>query len=258
MQKNKISHWNKGILIAWFLVAILIASWIIPITRLFWNYLDAMTYLSLHSFFLQTDFSQKFWAIMNSRIADNTSHAIFILIFLRYIFIPNGQLLKKRIFKVIYVLLAVVLSVLLSKGIQSEISNHFSIKRDSPSLVLGYDVALSKVLPGLENVKDSSQRSFPGDHAMTLCLLCGFIFWLTRSFFLRSVGLLAMLFFIVPRLISGGHWLTDLIMGSFPIAIFALAMWTSLYAFLEKIFTKKETLLILKEPHTKTKTNSGL
>lgn len=252
MQKNKINHWNKSILIAWVIVSILIVSWLIPLTRLFWDYLDAVSYLFLHRFFLQTDVSQKFWAVMNSRIADNMSHAIFILIFIRYLFTHNQQAIKKKVLKVLFVFLTVILSVVLSKGIQSELNNHISIKRDSPSLVLGYDVALSKVLPGLENVKDASQRSFPGDHAMTLCLLCGFIFWLTKNKLLRIAGVILTLFFIMPRLISGGHWLTDLVMGSLPIAILALTVWTSLYAFLEKTFTKKKTLSMLKEPLPKT------
>ncbi|PWU06336.1 MAG: hypothetical protein C5B43_01905 [Verrucomicrobia bacterium] len=247
MQKNKISNWSKAIIIAWIVITGLVISWLVPLTRLIWDYLDAITYLSLHSSFLQTEFSQKFWAVMNSRIADNASHSIFILIFLYSIFKNNGELVKKKTCKVLFILLTTVLSVLASKGIQSELSKHFTIKRESPSLVLGRDVALSQVLPNLKNVKDASQRSFPGDHAMTLFLLYGFIFWSIKSIPLRLIGILAMLFFILPRLISGGHWLTDLIMGSLPIAVLAFTVWTILYKALEKFFTRKKSLDILKE-----------
>jgi membrane-associated phospholipid phosphatase len=100
---------------------------------------------------------------------------------------------------------------------------------------------LSEVLPGLENVKDASRRSFPGDHAMTLFLLCGFIFWLTKSIPFRIVTVVVTVFFTLPRLISGGHWLTDLLMGSLPIAIFALTIWISVYSVLENYFTKSKT-----------------
>lgn len=239
MQNSKINNWDKGILIAWGIACLLIISWIFPVTRMLWDFVDGFTYLFLHSYFLQTDFSQKFWAVMNSRIADNFSHAIFILILVRYIFVENGQEKKKKLRKVMFVLVSVVVSVLISKGVQSELSKHYSIKRDSPSLVLGHEVALSEVLPGLENVKDASRRSFPGDHAMTIVLLCGFIFWLTKSFPFRIVAVVVGLFFIMPRLISGGHWLTDLIMGSLPIAIFALMVWTGFFRFVKSSLLKR-------------------
>lgn len=207
---------------------------------MFWDYMDAMTYLSMHAFFLKTDFSQKFWAIMNSRIADNTSHALYILILVRYVFSDEGRYIKRRSFQALFVILAVVMSVIVSKGVQSELSNHFSIKRDSPSLVLSYDVKLSTVLPGLENVKDASRRSFPGDHAMTLLLLCSFIFWLTNRISFRIITLFVTVLFIMPRLISGGHWFTDILMGSLPIAMFALTLWISVYSVLVKYFVKKD------------------
>lgn len=241
MQKTISNNAYKGVLIASVFSFILILSWLLPATRLFWDYLDASTYLWMHHFFLQTDFAQKFWAVMNSRIVDNLSHALFILILVRYIFSNNAQFVRKRTGQVIFILTAVVLSVLISKWLQHELTNYMSIKRDSPSIVLGYDVALSQVLPGLENVKDLSKRSFPGDHAMTLILLCGFIFCFIKKTGFRIVASIAALFFLMPRLISGGHWLTDLIMGSLPIAIFALLIWLPIYPLLSNIFNRKKT-----------------
>ena len=60
------------------------------------DYLDAVTYLFLHSFFLKTDFSQKFWAVMNSRIADNLSHVIYVLILIGYVFSDNRRFISKK------------------------------------------------------------------------------------------------------------------------------------------------------------------
>lgn len=230
---------RKGILIAFTIACLLIVSWLIPATRLLWDYLDAMTYLSMHHFFLQTDSAQKFWAVMNSRIADNLSHALFILLFVRYIFSDKAQFTRQRTVQVLFILTAVILSVLISKSVQHELANHISIKRDSPSIVLGREVALSQVLPGLENIKDASSRSFPGDHAMTLMLLCGFIFCFINKTGFRIVAVLLAIFFLMPRLISGGHWLTDLVMGSFPIAIFALTFWLLVYSLLLKFINRK-------------------
>lgn len=241
MHKNISTNSYKGVLIAFVISCLLIVSWLIPITRLFWDYIDAMTYLWMHHFFLQNDFSQKFWAVMNSRIVDNISHALFILILVRYVFSDNAQYVRKRAWQAAFIIIAVILSVLISKWVQHELSNYTSIKRDSPSIVLGYEVALSQVLPGLDNVKDASRRSFPGDHAMTLFLLCGFIFCFIKKPGFQIVAAILTIIFVMPRLISGGHWLTDLIMGSLPIAIFALTVWLGIYSLLLKFIDRKKS-----------------
>ncbi len=229
---------NK-VLIAFVISCCLVVTWLIPVTRLFWDYLDAMTYLTMHHFFLQGEFAQKFWAVMNSRIVDNVSHLLFISLFVVYIFSDKGKFIRERVGQVVFILVAVVLSVLISKGVQHELSNHMSVRRDSPSVVLGHEVALSKVLPGLKNVKDMSSRSFPGDHAMTLMLLCGFIFCFIQKTGFRVMGVVFAMIFMMPRLISGGHWLTDLVMGSLPIAIFALMVWLGVYGLLLKMIDRK-------------------
>lgn len=240
MKENVLNGSCKGVLIAFVISCLLVVSWLIPVTRLFWDYLDAMTYLSVHHFFLQGEFGQKFWAVMNSRVADNVSHFLFISVLIWYIVSDKGKFIRQRTGQVAFILVAVVLSVLISKWVQHELSNHMSIKRDSPSIVLGYEVALSKVLPGLKNVKDASSRSFPGDHAMTLMLLCGFTFCFVKKTGFRVAAIVIAIIFMMPRLISGGHWLTDLIMGSLPIAIFALMLWLGVYALLLKIISRKK------------------
>lgn len=225
----------KPLLFANLIAILLLLSWLFPLTRPLWDYLDALTYLHFHHFFLQTEFWQKFWAVMNSRIVDNLSHTVFILILIAYIFSDKAQYIRKRTLQSLFVLFAVITTILISKYIQHELATHTSIKRPSPGLVLGHTITLSKVLPNLKNVKDASQRSFPGDHAATLILLTGFIFCLTKNITLRTLALLATLLFTLPRLISGGHWLTDILMGSFPIAIFALTLWLLLYSLTEKL-----------------------
>lgn len=228
-------NWRKLVLGASILSFILIVTWITPASRAFWGFIDAVCYNCLHAFFLKTDVFQKFWAVMNSRIGDNASHVIFTLLFVIYIFKESkNRWLRTR--QVAFIYIAVILSIISSNVIQSQLAKIISIKRDSPSLVLGHKVALSKVLPELKNVKDSSRRSFPGDHAMTLILLTFFIFLITKNPIIRAIAVIDSIIFILPRLISGGHWITDIIMGSFPIAILAFALWMVMFSLVRKSF----------------------
>jgi len=206
-------------------VLLLLVSWIIPGTHYYWDLADAAFYKFVHGFFLKTQGEQVFWAVMNSRNGDNLSHALTVSILLYYIFWDQKGQKLKRAKQVLFIVFAVVASIIISKGVQGFIAERVSIKRDSPSLVLGHQVVLSEVVDGLENVKDTSRRSFPGDHAMTLILLSLFIFTYCKQWYLRVLTVVNALFFMMPRMISGGHWLTDALMGSIPIAFFAFAFW---------------------------------
>lgn len=223
--KTKESLFRSRSLYALIIAILLLLSWSVPHIHYFWDRIDEYTYKGLHAFFLQTESLQRFWAIMNSRIGDNTSHALFFLLFIRYIFSDNGIYIKKRLKQVAFILTAVVISIITSKSVQSFIAERVSIKRNSPSLVYGHTVLLSEAYPELKNIKDSSRRCFPGDHAMTLFLLIGFIFHYIKKPKLCLIAVFASIIFILPRLISGGHWITDAIMGSFPIAVFFYVIW---------------------------------
>ena len=92
-------------------------------------------------------------------------------------------------------------------------------------------------------VKDHSRKSFPGDHATTAVLFTCFVYYLMGW----RLGLLATLyaiFFCLPRLIVGAHWLTDILLGSSLIAISvsSLIMGTPIgngvFRFFEKVILK--------------------
>lgn len=225
----------------------LLISWFIPFTEKIWNNLDITTYKTLHYGLLKTDFSQKFWAIMNARITDNFSQALMLIILVRYTFIASSKLKRStRARHVIFIILTTVTSVIISKTAQSQLTEYISIKRDSPSIVHGHSVALSTVLPGLENVKDSSRRSFPGDHAMTLFLFALYGLYFIKNHFLKFLPFILAIFFSLPRIISGGHWLTDTLMGSFPIASLFFILWITLAQKLHLITEPEGNLTIKK------------
>jgi membrane-associated phospholipid phosphatase len=86
----------------------------------------------------------------------------------------------------------------------------FSDGRLSPSLVLEPVYKLTELVPWI-TAKDASSRSFPGDHATVLLLFSVFM----HVFCGKSYKLLYLLvvIFTLPRLVSGAHWLTDVLIG---------------------------------------------
>lgn len=101
-----------------------------------------------------------------------------------------------------------------NKGI---VTNFFHFKRHSPSIIYDNVTLLSEKISFI-TVKDKSKSSFPGDHATTAILFAIF----SRYFMGKKLGFFASLyavFFCLPRLICGAHWATDIIMGSYVIAL---------------------------------------
>lgn len=61
--------------------------------------------------------------------------------------------------------------------------------------------------------KDWSSTSFPGDHGMMLLI---FTFYMLRYFGKKAfaASLFVVIVFSMPRIMSGAHWLTDVVVGS--------------------------------------------
>jgi Kdo2-lipid A phosphotransferase len=82
------------------------------------------------------------------------------------------------------------------------------------------------------STKDDSSKSFPGDHGTTALLFAASFSYLAGW----RLGLLASLyaaFLCMPRLITGAHWLSDVIVGSGTITILFLS-----WAFCTPLFVK--------------------
>ena len=115
--------------------------------------------------------------------------------------------------------------------------------RESPSVVLSDTIRLSEAIPWLK-IKDSSHWSFPGDHAFIVLQWAAFIaFFCGRRYGIAAY--ISSLFFILPRLIAGAHWISDTIAGSFALTciFMAWATATPLYAFIMHYLEKFSTFL---------------
>jgi membrane-associated phospholipid phosphatase len=69
--------------------------------------------------------------------------------------------------------------------------------------------------------KDASKDSFPGDHGLMLLIFTGFML---RYFGKKAFGIAIIIFliFIMPRMMIGAHWFTDIFVGSLSIALVCL------------------------------------
>lgn len=89
----------------------------------------------------------------------------------------------------------------------------FEMKRESPSLALGTSAELDDIYPEWWDIKIISHNSFPSDHA-TAFLLVTVLLWRFAGW-RWGVFMLALLpFILLPRLMIGAHWLSDMVVGS--------------------------------------------
>ena len=107
---------------------------------------------------------------------------------------------------------------------------NLSIPSLGPTLVVDDSVRLSQEIPWMK-IKDDSSKSFPGDHGTTALLFAASFSYLAGW----RMGILATLyaaFLRMPCLITGAHWLSDVLVGSGTITIIFLswAFCTPLFA----------------------------
>lgn len=210
----------RTIFIPLFIVFLIFASWLNPLTRPYWDALDLKTFTFLNTWVQTNPFWQNFWAFTGHRAMD-WIHDIVMLLFFFFNIKWSSELLKKRkIAEMIFSILFVALIICMVNGLFFPEFIH--APRKSPTMVDKTAFRLSSVIDWIK-VKDHSRKSFPGDHATTAVLFACLIFHLMG----KRAGVLATLyaiFFCLPRLITGAHWLTDNLIGSASIAIVATSL----------------------------------
>jgi membrane-associated phospholipid phosphatase len=200
--------------------------------------MDQGTFLALNGTMKNNPVMQVIWGIGNHRAFDLFAAAWMVLLFIIY-FILNPRN-EKRVVLVKFGLYMTVTLLLVS--LISELAIHF--QRLSPSATEGLRER-AVMLPDLNDlitwkVKVSSNNSFPGDHAMVLMFIGSYIIWRLRSWYGWAAAF-GMIVFALPRLAGGGHWLSDILVGSlfFYLCFFPLFMLRPL---------RERTLVLLEKP----------
>ncbi|MBF5059517.1 phosphatase PAP2 family protein [Candidatus Neptunochlamydia vexilliferae] len=210
----------KKLFIPLLIVCLVWISWLSPYTRPLWDLLDQKAFNLLNAWIHKSPFWQNFWAFTGHRIMDYIHDLIMLLFFFFSIKWASKELKKRKVAELIFSTLFIALIIWFLNGPLAPDFLHF--RRDSPTIVDKTAFRLSSVIDWIK-VKDRSHKSFPGDHATTAILFTCLIFHLMG----KRAGAIATvyaIFFCLPRLIAGAHWLTDTLIGSASIAIVATTL----------------------------------
>lgn len=205
-------YWNlRGLVISYAIATLLVLSYLWPTTRLLWDGLDRHIAFSLNSLVQASHSKQLFWAFANLRVFDYI--AAFILLGVLGFYIVRGRNAARdvRVARVIVICILLVLLVAITREFLFK-----DIARDSPSLVLQPFTMLSEHTPF--DVKDHSTRSFPGDHA-TVVATFTFLAWCLAGWRYGLVSLVFATCLVLPRLVAGAHWFSDVLIGGIVTAL---------------------------------------
>lgn len=213
------------------LAALIVASWFFAPTAALWSTFDTWAFHALNDNLRDKPLTQIFWALANVKLADLFGAAFIISFSLLYVFDDGKKHTVERLAQLFYYLIWFEIGILCLKEVLFHLLVAVNFLRDSPSLVFSNTVLLSKAVPWLK-IKDSSHWSFPSDHAFIVLEWAGFI-WFYCGWRLGLLAFISSWFFILPRLIGGAHWISDVLVGSAPIALVfvASACFTPLYPF---------------------------
>lgn len=210
----------KKLFIPPIILCLLIGSWLFPSTRFYWDALDLKTFTYLNTWVQTHPFWQHLWAFTGTRVMDYVHDGLMFLFFFYSIKKAASALKNRKVAELLFSICFIALVILIVNGTLFPEFLHFP--RKSPTMVDKTAFRLSSVIEWTK-VKDHSRASFPGDHATTAVTFACLIFYLMGP----RLGLLATLyaiFFCLPRLVVGAHWLTDNIMGSAAIAVLATSL----------------------------------
>jgi membrane-associated phospholipid phosphatase len=199
----------------------LIASLFLLPSDTLWNIVDTACFTTLNTSIVDHPIQQALWAVANIKITDIFGASFLLGYFVMYIFEGEGQERRKRTAQLLYTLVWFEISILFCKQCFTPICEHLGVSRHSPTVLMKGAVMLSEVVPWAK-IKDSSYFCFPADHACIVFQWCAFI-WFFAGWKRGLFSYLLSVIFLLPRLISGAHWLSDLLVGSGSIIIVVLA-----------------------------------
>ena len=245
-KKNTLNtKWNLKLLFTiYFLVAFFIFTLFCEATQGFWVPLDTGCFRMLNSWIAESTFSQNLWAIANHRMTDWFEDFVFLLFFTWIIKATPKEVRIRKIAECIFILF---FSALVHLAINETLFRGLlHVQRKSPTLILDSFVDLSEKISWIK-VKVRSPKSYPGDHAtVAILFMAGFLYLARKNFKITCLSFLYGITLILPRLVVGAHWLTDVLFGSVFIVLvpFSLAFCSPLAFFtIQKIENKIHSTL---------------
>lgn len=197
----------------------LVASFLLPYSSDVWSAIDCAVFKALNGSLKNHPHWQTFWAVANHSLVDWVGDLVMLGFFLAYLFHAPGEQRARRIAEMVVSLLFIAAVIYFINRLLFR--ETLRIPRASPTLVFDSGIRLSENIDWLR-IKDSSSKSFPGDHATTAIL-----FATCYTFFAGwRLGIWAILWAILvslPRVVLGAHWFSDVVMGSGSIVLVCCA-----------------------------------
>lgn len=209
--------WNpRGLIAAYAIAALLVLSYSVPATRALWDGLDAWIALDLNALVRTSHAEQLFWASANLRVFDYVAALVLFGVLGVYAVAGRNAPRAERMARTVLIVVTLVVLVGLTREWLFT-----DVRRASPSLVLQPFTRLSAQV-GF-HVKDHSARSFPGDHA-TVVATFTFLVWCLAG---RRYGLVSLVLAtccVLPRLVAGAHWFSDVLIGGVVTALLTVPL----------------------------------
>ncbi len=225
--------WDKKKILFWHLFSlILLLSWFIPATRSLWNTIDKQSFYFFNSLISDYHPVHLFWAFCNTRTNDWLFDVVVLLIFTSYVLYSPKETRKERGLQLFITVLFVAV-LLIIKHFIFRVFIH--IYRPSPIAILP-GIQLGDYISSIP-IKGACYNSYPGDHAFTACVFIITCCFMTDRFWAFISILFTLPLLLLPRLVIGAHWLTDIIMGSFILSIIPMS-WICYSPLLPQIMKK--------------------
>jgi membrane-associated phospholipid phosphatase len=213
--------WRPIALIACHAIALaILASWIWTPARAAWDALDASFFHAVNGSLAGAGGWARAMALANMRLAD----AFVAIVMLAFLLRAGWIFRREQVRPALYAMLALLALLLaIREGVFAELVRAMHWQRESPSLTLQGAVRLGRMFPGLDHavhIKDSSSRSFPGDHASVVFIWAAFL-WRSASGPKRALIAVLSAIFVLPRLVAGAHYLSDVLVGGVVLALLA-------------------------------------
>jgi len=216
------TQWRpRALLLSHLLIGLLFASWLWPVSRVYWNQFDVWLFHLLNDPVHAAGLWAHIWAIGSMRPVDAGVGVVMLAIMLRAgLIFPANQVRTG-----LYAFLVALTVMLLMRVGFSDLVEYMGWQHASPSLQIAGSARLTEMFPAWEerwDLKDSASRSFPGDHASVLmiwAMFCSFFVSGWRRLLVWGVAVLGML----PRLVAGAHWGADAFVGGVLLSVLGIA-----------------------------------
>lgn len=213
----QVQRWRWGWLLAGLCIAIGdYLSWQVFSTRQNWDLLDHWVFAALNASLAEGTGWHLFWAMANHRGADVLVMALFGLLMLWFVVRGQRSTLAHRFMMTTFTVGLTALSLYLAEQVFG------ALHRVSPSLTVEGAFRLSESVTDF-SFKDASYSTFPGDHGIGLITLVTCL-WFYAGSRLGVIGVALALPFVLPRLVVGAHWATDILVGSVSFAVVVLSI----------------------------------